>query len=68
MRHERVELDEAVPIEEQVQALTRGQLALLVLLLDASLPAAQPGLLAKIPEPLDVCLVIGQRDEPSCIE
>ena len=41
MSHERVELDERIRVEQQLQALARRQLAAFVLLLDALLAAAE---------------------------
>ena len=53
LRDERVELHERARIEQQVEALARGQLAPGVLPLDADLAAAQSGRLAHLPQAFD---------------
>ena len=54
VRDEAVELDEAAGVEQEVDALARGQLAGLVLLLDAGLAAAEERLRVQVVEALHV--------------
>ena len=54
MSHERVELDERIRVEQQLQPLARRQLAALVLLVDALLAAAEQTLGAHLIEPREL--------------
>ena len=61
MGHEGIEFDEALGVEQEVQALTGGEFALGMLLLDACLSAAQARLFTEVHESVDLALILGQR-------
>ncbi len=65
MGHEGVELHEAVGVQQQIEALSGGELALLVLLVDAGLAAAEARLGAQLVETLDLRPVVAHARSPS---
>jgi len=64
MTYEHVELDEGILIEEQVQALTRGEFALCMLLFDGLLAAAKHEMLFLLEHQLNFFLDCGHRIPP----
>jgi len=64
MGHEGVELDEAVRVQQQLQPLARGQLALGVLLVDAFLSTAEARRRTHLVEALDLRLVLTHSGLP----
>ena len=61
MRHERVQLDERARIEEEIQALSRGQLAPGVLPLDANGAPTKQRFRAHLVQAVQALLICRQR-------
>ena len=65
MSHERVELHERLWVEQQLEALTRGELAAFVLLIDALFPSPKKTLGTHLLEPRELRFFRGHGSCPS---